>query len=176
MTGRKGMDYHVREFEHRYTLWPVNMLKAIPKSWLSWDYSIVDGSKQVADIDLAFFREKGKLTVEGEEYTVYRENLASGDFILDSGNGVLARAEKPSALFRRFTIDHQGRQYTLEAASALSRRFVLLDGSTEIGSITPAGLLTRKASVDLPKDLPLPIRIFIAWLTLIMWRRDSESS
>ncbi|MBM3470135.1 MAG: hypothetical protein FJX73_05000 [Armatimonadetes bacterium] len=99
-----------------------------------------------------------------------------GDFVLESGGAVLARAEKPSAFRRSFVIEHEGRRYTLRSRSAFLRAFVLLDGSAEVGSITPEGMLTRRADVTLPLDLPLPVRVFIIWLVLILWRRDDDSS
>jgi hypothetical protein len=152
------------------------MLKAIPKSWLSWDYSIVDGSKQIADMDLSLWREKGQATVGDAVYSVYREGLGHGAFILESDGNMLARAEKPSAFLRSFTIDFQSRQFILKAASAWGRKFLLLDGAVELGSITPDGFLTRRGRVDLPDDLPLPLTIFIIWLTLIIWKRDSDAA
>jgi len=29
--------------------------------------------------------------------------------------------------------------------------------------------------VDLPHELPLPVRMFIVWLTVISWRRQQNS-
>jgi hypothetical protein len=153
-----------------------DMLRAIPKSWFSWDYSIVDGSIHVAEMDLSLWREKGQIIIGDEVYAVSREGLAHGAFIMDSGGTVLARAVKPSALRRLFTVEHQDKQYTLAPASALGRKFVLMDGPKELGSITPQGFLTQRARVDLPEHLSLPFRIFIIWLTMIMWKRDAEAA
>ena len=152
------------------------MLRAIPKGWFSWDFTVMEGSRPVADIDISWWREKGVLTVEGKSYKVYREGLMSGAFILESGGSVLARAEKPSAFLRHFEIDHDGRRYTLRAKHAWGRAFELLDGLTRIGSLHPDGLFTRRVIVDLPEDLPMPVRVFIIWLTVILWKRASDSS
>lgn len=151
------------------------MLKAIPKSWFSWDFSIVEGSTPVAEISVAWWRERGELKVRGSTFNVYREGPMMGDFVLESGGAVLARAEKPSAFRRTFLIVHEGRRYTLRSRSALLREFVLLDGSTEVGSIAPEWILTRRAAVSLPLDLPLPVRVFMIWLVLILWKRDDDS-
>ena len=80
---------------------------------------------------------------------------------------------------------HQGREYRLEKKSVWRRTFVLLArdlgeaGSArekEIGSLVPANAWTRKASVDLPKDWPLPVRVFVIWLAIIMWKREADAA
>jgi len=99
-----------------------------------------------------------------------------GAFILESSGSIMARAEKPSAFRRSFIIDYRDKQYTLRAASALRRSFLLLDGDIKIGSLSPEGIFTRRTSVDLPAELPLPVKVFIIWLTVILWKRDSNSA
>jgi hypothetical protein len=150
-------------------------LELIPKTWSSWNFTALEASQAVADIDVSWWREKGVLTVRGASYPVFREGLMSGDFILESAGSVLARAQKPSAFRRSFIIKHAGEQYTLRAKSAFRRAFILLDGSREIGSISPEGIVTRRARADLPKDMLLPVKIFIIWLAVILWKRESEA-
>lgn len=152
------------------------MLEAIPKGWFSWDFTIRQEDRIVADIDISVWREKALLVVEGKPYKVYREGLVSGAFILESDGSVLAKAWKPSAFRRSFNIEYGDEQFTFSAKSPLGRGFVLLDASGEIGSLSPGGILTRRANVDLPERLPLPVRIFMIWLALILWRRNAESS
>jgi len=152
------------------------MLTAIPKHWFSWDFTVQEGSRDVAKIDVSWWREKGTLTVQGKDYHVYREGVMSGLFVLESAGAVLARAEKPSAFRRMFVIEHAGRQYTLQAKSAFRRAFVLLQGSQEVGWITPQGVFSRKSTVDLPESLPTPVKVFILWLTVILWKREADAA
>ena len=152
------------------------ILELVPHSMLSWDFSVLRDGTPVAEIDVSWFREKGVLTVEGVQYPVYREHVLSGAFILEFNGTPLARAEKPSALFRSFLVEHGDKTYTLKAETALFRKFVLLDNDVEIGSITPAGPLVRRASVDLPDDLPLPVNVFLIWLTILLWKRAAEKA
>ncbi len=151
------------------------MLSAIPKHWFSWDFRVMDGTRQVAEMDLSFWRRKGLLSIEGIPYKVFREGLVSGAFILEVGGTVAARAEKPNALRRCFLVEHAGRQLTLQARSVFGRAFALYDGQNEIGSVTPEGFLTRRATARLPEELPLPVRVFILWLVIILWRREADS-
>lgn len=53
------------------------LLKLVPKSWRSWDFSVLDGAQCIAEFDLSLSREKGTLTVAGVQYSVYREHMAS---------------------------------------------------------------------------------------------------
>jgi len=145
----------------------------IPKSWLSWDFKVSDESSPVANIALNRWRDKGELTVGGATYRVYREERA---FVLEGADGVLARAEKASVFRHKLVIRHAAREYTLRHRSIFRPAFVLLDGSREVGSIVPEGIFTRKAAVDLPPDLVLPLRLFIVWLTIMSWRQDAAAA
>jgi hypothetical protein len=151
-------------------------LRAIPKGWFSGDFYVLDGARQVAEMDLSKWREQGVLIVEGTPYQVYRERLMSGAFILETAGSVVVRAEKPSVFFRRFLIECQGRQFMLQAKSVFGREFTLFDGPSEIGSIAPEGIFTRRAEAHLPEELPLPLKAFILWLVLIIWKRESSDS
>ncbi len=146
----------------------------IPKSWFSWNFRIMAGDRRVAEIETSLMSEKGRLSVEGMSYQAYREGMLHGAFVLDASGTVLARAEKPSALFRSFVLEHGGKSYTLAARKALKREFVLNDGESEIGTMAPAGAFTRRAVAELPEELPLPVQVFIVWLVLLMWRRESD--
>jgi hypothetical protein len=152
------------------------MLTAVPKRWFSWDFMVAEDSHAVADIDISWWREKGVLTVKGVDYHVYREGMMSGDFILESAGSVLARAQKPSAFHRSFEIASEGKRYTLQAESALRRTFVLLEGNRKVGSVSPEGIFTRRAAVDLPAALPMAVRVFVIWLTVILWKRASDGA
>ncbi len=150
-------------------------LQIAPLNWFSHNFTVTNQSQPVADIDVAWWGEKGALTIGGETYRMYREGWSSGPFILEQGSTVIARAEKPSFLRREFQIRHAGREYTLVARSAFRRGYVLRAGTRDIGSVEPVGFFSRKAAADLPSDLPLPLRMFIVWLVVIMWRREHSS-
>jgi hypothetical protein len=151
------------------------MLKAIPVNFLSWDFRVLDGDREVAAMDLSLWREKGTLAVEGLPYRVTREGLARGAFVLEDGAGrVLAKAEKPNALRRSFVVEHGGRRFRLEAWTPFGRAFVLRDDRDVIGTIKPLSFLTRRTSARLPEDLPLAVRVFMLWLVFVLWRRDAS--
>jgi hypothetical protein len=152
------------------------MLIATPKRWFSWDFEVHEGGGQpVGDVRVSAWRERGAVTVGGTEYPVTREGVV-GAFTLAGAGGVLARAMKPSAFHRAFTLEYDGKEYVLKATSAWGRGFALLDGEVQIGAVRPARALGRQARVDLPEDMPLEVRLFVLWLTLMLWKRQQQAA
>ena len=155
------------------------MLTATPRGWFSWDYALSSKNDHLADIDLSWWREKGTLTVDGQHYGVYRERPLSGKFILESAGTIVASAGKPSSLTRRLLIeDAAGRQYELKPRGMFSRTFELHAGSTVVGSLSAKGVFSRGMNVDLPETLPLrlAVRVFVVWLTVMLWKREAEAA
>lgn len=152
------------------------MLTANPHSWFSWDFTLAKNGESIANIDLSSWREKGALTVANATYRISREGLCSGAFLLESNGTVLARARKPSAWTRRLVLDFGGAKFELKPQSAFARGFQLLEDERIVGTLLPDSFLTRKFNVELPEDLPLQIRAFIVWLTVLLWKRDASAA
>jgi hypothetical protein len=149
-------------------------LTIAPAHWYSWNFDVLDGARRLAQVDVSSWREKGVVTIDGVEHRVYREG-ALGDFILERTGTVLARATKPSAFRHTMIVTYQGREYELRKSSAWRRTFVVLDGDTQIGSLSPNSTWTRQATVDLPAKWPLAVRTFVIWLAIILWKRDANA-
>jgi hypothetical protein len=149
---------------------------AIPRNWFSWDFTLFDEGHSLAKIRMSSWREKGTLTIADQTYRVYREGLFSGSFILESRGTVLARAAKPSAMTRRLVVDCGGSEFELKPLSAFSRKFQLRSGGAIVGTLSPGGFLSRRMNVELSPDLPLPARVFVVWLAVLLWKRESESA
>lgn len=154
----------------------MSMLELVPQGWFSWNFTVLQNGGPIAEIRMSSGREKAELAIADATYTTARERLMSGLFILEFNGAQVATAEKPSAFLCSFNVVHEGKTYILKAASSFGRKFVLIDREfeRELGSIRPAGIFTRKATAELPDELPLPVRIFVLWLTLILWKRQSE--
>jgi hypothetical protein len=151
------------------------VLTIVPRHWWSWDFDVVDGTRVLARIDTSAWREKGVLTIDGVEHRVYRDGVMSGAFILERDGMPLVKARKPSAFRTVLIVSYDGREYTLRKKSAWRAAFVLLEADREIGSLTPNSLWRRDARVTLTHDWPLPIRVFVIWLAIIMWKRDADA-
>jgi hypothetical protein len=140
--------------------------------WYSVDFNVKEDERQLALMDLSSLGEQGRLTIDGVSYRVYREGLGHGDFLLERDGSVLIRATKPSAFKNRFVIRHDGQCYELTRPSFWQRRFVVRSGTSEIGSLDPTSVWRRDAVVTLPEQWPVPLKVFVMWLALILWRRE----
>jgi hypothetical protein len=152
------------------------MLKALPKNWFSSTYLLFEHDKPISSFAMSYFSESTNIQVDNESYKASRASLFSGDFSLRSAGGVLVRAVKPSVWSRSFDIEYDNRKYTLTAEKPVYRKFILWEDNKMIGSIYPDHAFTVKASIDLPENIPLAVRIFMFWLVAILWKRDTDSS
>jgi hypothetical protein len=153
----------------------MGQMTVVPRHWFSWNFRVMDSvGMPWAEIGLSSWRERGSVSVENRQYRVTREGL-TGPFVLLGASGESARASKASVFKQEFTLAIGGRDYTLKKSSWWGREFALWDGATRVGSVVPAHWLSRRALVDLPEDLPAWARAFVVWLTLLMWKRDSDA-
>ena len=154
----------------------LNPLIATPKHWFSWDFSVLHKEQIITQLDLSVWREKGIFKIQGLEYKVSRAKLLSGNYKLESMGNVIATANKPSLLRKRFIIQFLDNEFELVSKSIFGRSFLLLQSNKVIGSIKSANFLNRKAVVNLPDDIPIHVKSFMLWLVIIMWKRESNSS
>ena len=153
----------------------MSALTLTPRRWYSWDFSVADGGRALAEFKLSLWREKGVARADGVDYQLFRESPL-GDFVVQRAGSVIARATKQSLCRREFIIRYRERSCTLRAKGPFSRTFVVLDGSTQIGSLVPEHSFTHRATVALPDDWPLPLKLFVMWLTIVHWRRNASGS
>lgn len=152
------------------------MLEARPKTFLSQDFALTDDGQPVGLLDISGWRERARIALEGREYALYRESWLGGDFMLDRDGRTIARARKPSVLRSAFEARIDDRTYRLEPISFWKRGFAVRRGAETIGTIEPTGTFTRRSLIDLPSELPLPFRVFLFWLALLMWNRQQAAS
>jgi hypothetical protein len=151
------------------------ILKVVPKHWFSWDFRLEDPvGMPWGEVGLSSWRERGSVGVGGQQYKVSRQGLV-GPFVLEGPSGELAKAVKVSAFKREFTLRVEGREYTLRQLSSWRREFGLFTADARVGSVIPESWLNRRAEVVLPDDIPGCARAFVVWLTLLMWKRDSDA-
>lgn len=154
----------------------MTLLRAVPKRLFAREFWLKEpNGKRVAEILLPSWRARGAVVIDTASYPIQRQELV-GPYIMFAPDGSqAARAVKPKALRRSFTIHYGQREYMLTAVSALRRECGLFDGERPIGTITPESWFGRRAEVMFADELPLPLRVFAVWLTLLLWRRDAEA-
>jgi hypothetical protein len=167
------------------------VLDITSRSLLKWQFDVSRDGQHVAFIDLKALKEGADIDISGEPFRMFREGFLRGAFVLEAFEKELARAEKPSALHRRFVVDFAGRRFDLQAVSAWRRSFtvseLLSGGSTdstagqkagdpEVGRIDPVSWYKFSATATFDDDLPVAVDIFFITLVLLMWKRAAESS
>ena len=92
------------------------------------------------------------------------------------GGRVPVRAVKPSAFRSTFEISYGSKHYVLRRRSAFRGDRVLYEEDALIGGVFSEGSLNRRARVDLPDELPMLLTMFMVWLTLLQWKRESSAT
>ena len=152
------------------------MLEAIPTSVLSSNFRLEQESKLVGELDPSIWRCKATLELEDGTYTLYRESAFGGDYLMERNGNIVARAVKISMLRDKFAVQVGTRSLELKKISWKSRNFGLFDGDRQIGIIAPQGFFSKRSNIDLPQEWPLASRVFMFWLALLMWKRDSAAA
>lgn len=150
-------------------------IEARPRHVFSWGFNLGTPEGPLTTVDLSWIREGGRMVWRGRDYRFGREGLWGGDFYVMCGEEPLAVATKESSLFRRFVVTVGTRRLVLEAASPFTRRFLIREGTREVGSIAPRHPFTRVSTLRFPDDLEVPVRVFLFWLAALMWRRAASS-
>jgi hypothetical protein len=156
----------------------MEMLEAISRGWLSYDFDVSDRTGgRVGHVEVSNWRENAKLEVEG---TRYEATHRSGhmEFVLSRADGsTVLVAKKPSAWKERLSFEHEGSRYELEKESAWRRAFVLSrDRVGAVGSLRPGSMFIREWSAELPEEFPPEVRVFVRWLAVLLWRRSDSAS
>ena len=152
------------------------MLELEPTRLFSWAFTVADGGKPLGTLDISAWRERGVVSVAGQSFSVVRKGFVSSDFRLESGGTVVATATKPSVFRREFAVTFSGRTLRLRPRSAWGRALILEEGEREVGDVRPRKLWSRRATATLPDSLPLPVRLFVLWLAVLVWKRDDEAA
>ena len=151
------------------------MLEAIPTNFFACNFRLQQNDNLLGEVETSIWRDRGVLEIGEGTYQLYREGQFSGDFMLEHNGNVVARARKPSLFRNSFEVELPNQTLVLRKLGPLSRRFGLFDGERQLGSFYPLGIFTRRSSIDLPSDWPLPIRVFVFWLAFIIWKRQNAA-
>jgi hypothetical protein len=147
------------------------MLRAVPTSWLRWDYTLCDGEAAITTLEIDVAWETGTFSLGPKRYQVFFARTRGGAFVLQSDDVILARAIQLYAVELSFRVEAEHKHYIFEVSSVLQRKCVLREGDQILGAVYPAHAFTWKAIIDLPPQMALPVRVFLTWLAIILLKR-----
>ena len=151
------------------------MIELKPKSMFSNSFAFPAADGSSIKVDVSQWRERAHFTLDGVEYSMYRDGAWKGAFVLEREQTVFARATKRGMFSDTFDVDLAGRPLTLKKKSIVGRHFFVLEGDRQIGQIFRKGLWSRLTYVDLPTDWPVPLQLYLFWLALVIWIREEAS-
>ena len=151
-------------------------LTCLPESICSWDYLVtISDSDVAASVEFNFMSEQGNITLDSSYYDI-KHTWLSGEWSLESDGRVIAIAIKPNPLTRFFEVSYDSRELVLRAESPFTRSFAIEQDNRFLGMIEPMHPFTRRATVDCSSSVPIPVQIFLFWLTVLMWKRASRNN
>jgi hypothetical protein len=139
----------------------------------SWNFEFRDDGRIVGQMQAGLSRERADLDLDDGTYSLYRDQVIGGDYIMDRGGRTFARASKPLWWRSNLDVTLRERSVALRRPFFLSRRFGVFERDRQVGSISP-GVFMGGARIELPKAWPLADRIFLFWLCSLMWRRQPD--
>lgn len=152
------------------------LLKTEPVRWGSWSAAISSGDEKLTELTITFFRSRGRFELDGEDYTVIPNGFLSSRSELRKGPTLLARAEKPSFLRRRFTITSAGHRMELESRSWTGREYVLSLEGRETGWIRRHGFMGNRLEMDFPEEVPVFLQVYFAYLVLAQAKAEAAAA
>lgn len=150
-------------------------MRALPSHWwllTSWDIYEEDRRITTMDAKWRWFGDRPNFEIDERRYEFGRERWF-GDFVLLHEGRVLCRASKRRCR-RTFMVSYQTEQFSLSAKSLLTQQFVLSQGNTACGSVSPFGFFSKGVSARLPERLPTAIRVFLVWLVTDHWLQSQS--
>ena len=150
-----------------------NMITCTPRSICLWDFD-VSGDGHRASIDLNWVGEQGSMGIDGERYVVSKGGILSGRWMLECGPATIFVAQKSSAFSRRIEIRGDFGEAELSARSAFGRTMALTGPGVDC-VIAPNHPFTRRSTIA-GNHADFRLVAFAFWLTILMWRRQADST
>ncbi len=137
-------------------------------------FRLLEDGREIADVHPPVLRGTGTIEAEGRTFAIRRDGFLRPQFRLVDGDHTLAHAEP--AFLGSFEVTALDRRFTLKRTRLFLRRYELLHGERAVGSLTPTSPLSFSAEVDLPADLPIATRAFLAFIVLRQWHRAAAAA
>lgn len=153
------------------------MIKFLPKSLCSSDYSVVGLPSGNAVVEYDKLSEQGGISSNGVEFLVRKHGPLSGRWTLEQAGNIVAEAHKASAMFRHIEMSGQDMHpVSVRAESTFTRVFDIIIRQEVVGHVRPVHAFTRRAIMECQPVIPPHIQLFVFWLVALLWNRDVNVS
>ena len=138
-------------------------------SMFSQDYVALYKRKIIAEFSRSFWTQKAELICDGRTFTFKRSGTLKSIFQLCESESVVFEVVQPSALKTKLSFSYEDTDYELANQAWHSLNQVIRTRDKVIGSVKSRGIIASGAIVELSKDLPLAICVFLGWVTMVRW-------
>ena len=145
------------------------------KALFSWKFELLQNGAPTGSVEGLGTQEKSTLTMGESKYQLSRDNSKIDGFNLEANGTRLAHVERPKLFTRVFSVEHYGRSFSLKHPSLFSGKYVLVENEQVVATVSPKGFFKRSAVVDNAAELPTPFMLFLGWVALVLWKRQSDA-
>lgn len=155
------------------------MLLARPSGFASWTYLVSDGDEDLLEVAVPTLFGTPRVRVRGVPFGLETEGITHRLMRLTFQGVAIAASRRSGVLQTTYdvkvssAIAEEGPEALVLTPSLASRTHTVSFGENRLGEIRAANPFSRKAEVDLPEILPLPVQGLLLAVVLDAWRQDN---
>lgn len=151
-------------------------LEAVPKGWLSGGLVVESKGQPVADISGKWWPNTAVITIDDVRFDVSCKGFLHWTYELRTEDVLVASATSRGWFRTVFDIRHGEEEYELSFASGWGSVFQLKSGSRHLGELSMKKWFSQRVQIDLDPMLPLPLRLFVLWVAVSIWRAQAAAA
>jgi len=154
----------------------VAILEAEPTGWVSLNARITSDGADLTELRISAWKNRGSFRLDGQDFAIEPKGFWLHNAVLRRGGTVIARAEKPALMRRRWVISSAGHRLELESRSWTGGEYVLFMGNKEVGGITRKGMTGRRISLTFPDEVPAVLQVFLTYIVMCQAKREAAAA
>ena len=143
------------------------VLTIVPKGLFSQNYLLMAGERLLTELHPLRMKESAEFALNGRPYRIYHPTLTTGEWVVESAEGITVEAAKPSPTSRSLLLRRAGQIYELAAQGVAGRADEIRHEGQAIGRVAPQSLNSRNLTLELTQPLPPDLVVCIAWLSIL---------
>ena len=147
------------------------------RSGFGWrNIELRDESGRVAEIVFSAWSAKAEIRAEGITFEARKLGVFKPGYQLLRGSQEVARVSPVGFWRRPWDLHWNSSTLRFKPRNLWTRRFIILDGETEVGSVGLKGIWNNQLIGQFPSNMNPPLQAFLVWLCVVLWRRASAGA
>ncbi|MCE5231181.1 hypothetical protein LLG95_16515 [bacterium] len=148
------------------------------KGFFRTGYSVLDEEgSAIAEVVFPFALNKvvGHFEFEERNYQLIAEGMLGRDFVLKSGESVVAKATYHASVMKmKLVIEMSGRHLTLDSDAFRHNHAELTENDRALGHVEQTGFWVQNIRAEISDEIPLPVAIYLAWIAEQMFSSEVQ--